>query len=190
MLVCGGDLNSRTKTLLDFIPDVDGNVKSRTNPDSDKNYHGDHFIQFLKDKRALICNGRITPQLNNFTFIGTRGRSVPDYIYCPHDHIQFCKEVKVLTVTNIINDLKLAVPRSLPDHSIITCVFDMSSNIQCPGSVPHQPEGQNLKPPKKNIRKIDPSFMSSPSVIDQINSTILRLESLNQNQVEIDSFLF
>ena len=188
LLVCGGDLNSRTKTLLDFIPDVDGNVKPRTNPDSDKNSHGDHFIQFLKDKRALICNGRVTPQFNNFTFIGTRGRSVPDYIYCPHDHIQYCKELKVLTVTNIINDLKLPVPRSLPDHSIITCVFDLSSIVECPESLPTCTEGQNPKctNQKKNIRKIDENFMSSPTVIEQIHSTILKLENVNQNQVDID----
>ena len=42
----GGDLNARTKDLQDFIPEIDGNLATRTNPDSIKNSHGSSFITF------------------------------------------------------------------------------------------------------------------------------------------------
>ena len=75
----GSDLNSRTKDDLDYIPDVDGDTPPRINPDQERNNHGKCFLQFLKDNRALICNGRITPEQNDFTFVSPQGRSVPDY---------------------------------------------------------------------------------------------------------------
>ena len=65
----GGDLNARTKQLQDFIPEVDGDLPIRSNPDNIKNAHGNSFITFLKDNRSVILNGRITPHLNNYTFV-------------------------------------------------------------------------------------------------------------------------
>ena len=124
-MICGGDLNSRTKDDLDFIPDVDGNNAPRSNPDQVKNSHGSHFLDFLKNNRALICNGRVTPELNDFTFISPRGRSVPDYIYCPADHINYCSSCSVLKMSSAIDQFKLPVPSSIPDHSIVISEFDM-----------------------------------------------------------------
>ena len=92
LLICGGDLNARTKTMLDYIPDVDGlDFAPRANPDNDKNSHGDHFIQFLKDKRALICNGRITPEFDNFTFL------IPGVV------LSLTVYTVQLTISNIVN---------------------------------------------------------------------------------------
>ena len=92
LLVGAGDVNSRTKQLLDYIPDIDGDlIPERFNPDKTKNSHGDAFLTFLKGNRAIILNGRITPHFNNYTFVTSRGCSVPDYIFCPVNHMHFCK---------------------------------------------------------------------------------------------------
>ena len=54
LVVGGGDVNSRTKDLVDFIADIDGSlIPSRSNPDRTKNRHADSFINFLK--RSLIA---------------------------------------------------------------------------------------------------------------------------------------
>ena len=80
LIIGGGDLNARTKDIIDFVPDIDGNlIPTRENPDKVKNSHAEPFI-FLKDNRSIILYGRITPQFNNFTFVNSRGCSVPDYI--------------------------------------------------------------------------------------------------------------
>ena len=92
LLIGGGDLNSRTKESLDFIPEIDGNlISKRYNPDKTKNAHGDCFLTFLKENRTLILNGR------------KRGASVPDYMFCPVDHLEYCNEVKVLLISDIVN---------------------------------------------------------------------------------------
>ena len=107
LLVGAGDLNSRTQQIPDYLPDVDGDVPARTNPDAKRNSHGSHFITFLKDNRAVILNGRVTPELNDFTFVSTRGCSVPDYIFCPLDDLHYCTEMKTLLIRDLVNSLML-----------------------------------------------------------------------------------
>ena len=70
-------------SFIEYLPDIGGNLPLRINPDKSKNSHGNHFVTFLKDNRTIILNGRVTPELNNFTFVSPRGSSVPDYIFCP-----------------------------------------------------------------------------------------------------------
>ena len=154
LLVAGGDLNSRTRTDPDFIADIDGHTAPRQNPDKDKNSHGDFFLNFLKDNRALICNGRITPELNDFTFINPRGCSMPDYIYCPADHIQYCSLLQVIKVSDVINFYNLPVPSSLPDHSILVAEFDIKY-VSYPTQKPPSASIQN-----KKVKKIFVKFMT------------------------------
>ena len=187
LVVAGGDLNSRTKKELDYLPEIDGKlVTPRSNPDHVKNSHGGFFLQFLKDNRALICNGRITPELNDFTFLGARGRSVPDYIYCPADHVQYCKLVKVYTVSDIINDYSLDIPSSLPDHSMIVSHFDIDTNCDFIPSVPktkssnHLPLNATTIKKKMNVKKIYDNFFMNDEIF-QINNTIRKIEIMNVN---------
>ena len=50
LLIGAGDVNSRTKMLLDYVPDVDGSlIPPRSNPDNVKNAHAESFLSFLKD---------------------------------------------------------------------------------------------------------------------------------------------
>ena len=73
LIVGGGDVNSRTKNMIDFLPDIDGNlIPIRENPDQTKNSHANSFITFLKDNRSIILNGRITSEFNNYTFVNPR----------------------------------------------------------------------------------------------------------------------
>ena len=193
LVVGGGDLNSRTRGEKDYIDFIDGNTAVRINPDQEKNSHGNFFLQFLKDNRALICNGRVTPEFNDFTFLSPRGRSVPDYIYCPADHINYCTSIKVLRVSDAINKFKLQVPRTLPDHSILISEFDISPSViytpvthtpvtqNQPGHLPFQPKI------KKNVRKIDKSFMCSEETIKQVNQTIRKLESFNEDKIALNN---
>jgi hypothetical protein len=196
LLIGGGDLNSRVKDMLDYIPDIDGKlIPSRKNPDRIKNKHGDCFISFLKDNRSLILNGRITPQFNNYTFVSTRGCSVPDFLFCPVDQLVFCTEMKTILMSDIVNDYNLPPPNSLPDHSILkgtfhTSYFDNNSRqlnypLGFPQHLPINNSGES-RPPKPNLNKMPSNFFMTDEIHGQVLETITKIENVLQTQISVD----
>ena len=93
LLVGTGDLNARIRSENDFIEDIDGHIPPRINPDSVKNPHGNHFLTFLKGNRAIVLNGSVSRENNNFKFHSPRCRSVPDHMFCPTDQFSYCKKM-------------------------------------------------------------------------------------------------
>ena len=190
ILIGGGDLNARTKDMIDYLPDIDGNLPPRYNPDLIKNAHGNNFITFLKDNRAIILNGRITPEYNNFTFVSTRGSSVPDYMFCPLDHHQYCTDMKTLLVRDLVNSMTIPPPPRLPDHSVLSATFlsshyNFGQNEQS-SFEPFQNDIPSNKISKKNLKKINDNFFMSESITRQVVDTIVRLESIESTQGEVD----
>ena len=196
LLVGSGDVNCRTKETLDFIPEIDGSlIPKRFNPDQVKNQHANCFLTFLKENRAIILNGRVTPELNNFTFVSpNRGSSVPDYQFCPVEHLQYCTKMKTMLMTEAVNLSGIHPPLKLPDHPILlgsfnTSIFDILNNgkfeKQTQFSEFEEPQAPKRQP-KKNLKKIDESFFMSDDIKLQLQNTILRLENALQNQNELD----
>ena len=192
LLVGSGDLNARTKDMIDYLPDVDGIVPTRYNPDLKKNSHGNNFITFLKDTRSIILNGRVTPQYNDFTFVSPRGSSVPDYMMCPLNHLVYCEKMETLLIKDVVNKLSIPPPQSLPDHSILTGTFLISSFEH---GQPDKNAFKNndtimsaLKPKnvKKNLRKIDETFFISEEVCTMVTETIAKIENCQKNQDELN----
>ena len=196
LLIGGGDLNSRTKNMIDYLPDIDGNlIPPRNNPDQIKNSHADSFITFLKDNRSIILNGRVTPQFNDYTFVTQRGCSVPDYLFCPVDHLTFCSEMKTILMKDVVNMLNIQPPRSLPDHSLLMGTFETSFYVKSSGQ--HFPQNfpRVLNPhkshfsipkQKKNLKKMSSEFLMTPETRQQVLLTINRIESAQSSQQEIN----
>ena len=101
-IVLAGDLNSKIGNMEDFIPEVD-NLHVHKLLDTAKNKHGYELLNFLVETNTCVCNGRVTPQLNNYTYIHTRGKSVIDYIIIPVDAIKQCIEFQVKNVRDLLN---------------------------------------------------------------------------------------
>ena len=196
LLVGAGDVNSRTKEIIDYIPEIDGGlIPPRSNPDQSKNSHGNCFLTFLKENRSVILNGRITPELNNFTFVSpNRGSSVPDYQFCPTDHLQYCTQMKTMLMTEIVNVTGFHPPLNLPDHSILigtfnTSIFNLMKNENLQKEAQYNTLNDFQIPtrkPKKNLSKINDQFFMSDEVKLQVENTILRLENIVHNQAQLD----
>ena len=188
--VGAGDYNSRTKQEIDFSPDIDGGlVPPRVNLDQVKNAHGDSFISFLKDNRAVILNGRITPEFKFFTFVTSRGASVPDYIICPVENLINCESFKVLLMSDIVNMFNLIPPQTLPDHSFLLSSFvtHQTNTDALPMPVP---PGNGTSIPKRktrqNLNKIKKEFFMSAETQQLVQETITRLKFNVNSQNEID----
>ena len=83
-ILLAGDLNSKVGDLSDFINEVDNNIAPRVTFDKVANRHGKELIEFLIESKMCLCNGRISPEKDNYTIIHPRGKSVIDYIIVPH----------------------------------------------------------------------------------------------------------
>ena len=95
-----GDMHARCGQESDVVAVIDGSdIRSRNVIDDTKNSRGPIFMDFLKSVNYLLINGRITPELDNFTCISHKGRSVVDYMFTPRENIKNIEQCAVLTVT-------------------------------------------------------------------------------------------
>ena len=54
---------------------------------------------------------------------------MPDYVFSPIDHMHFCKEMKTLLMSDIVNASGLIPPQTLPDHSILQGTFETFETV-------------------------------------------------------------
>ena len=173
LLVGAGDLNIRTKQLLDFIPVIDGN----------------QILDFLKHTRSLILNGRITPKLNNFTFASSRGCSVPGYIFCPVSHLNYCHKMETLLMSDIVFSSGLDPPNFLPGHSFVkgTLITSLSMTVAPKPSVSKH-FNTHPKRIKPNLSATGyNSFFLSTEVRNEVINTIRKIETISCNQQKVDT---
>ena len=96
-----GDMNARYNHESDVVAVIDENdIRSRTVIDETKNSRGQIFMDFLKSVNNSLINGRVTPDMDNFTCISHKERSVVDYMFMPRENIQNTEKFAVLTVTS------------------------------------------------------------------------------------------
>ena len=119
-----GDLNSRIGSDDDHIPELDDiPVRVPLDIHGKVNKHGECLLDFLKDTKMCIINGRVTPDHDDFTYISSRGKSVVDYFIVPHEQINDCKSMDVYTMKNLVNRFNLnsciTDLKHIPDHSVL-----------------------------------------------------------------------
>lgn len=129
LLICG-DFNSRTSTNNDFVihddslhmsvlPDeyISDNFLSRYSQDKGHvNNNGLLLLDFCKQTGVRIMNGRVGKDngIGKYTFIGSRGSSVIDYVLASEDLFRFVK------------DFEVQDPNILSDHCIINFSFEFN----------------------------------------------------------------
>ncbi len=69
--------------MADYIDGIDS-ISDRYVADSDISNYGDNLIEFLTDSSCCVVYSR-TSICDDFTHIGSTGRSVYDYYITPHD---------------------------------------------------------------------------------------------------------
>ncbi len=175
MYICG-DLNSRVGALTDFIEGVD-DMSERDVVDYDVNAYGDMLIEFLISSNMCILNGRNTI-CNDFTRIGTTGRSVVDYCVVSHEHLSKFTQFEVHRMIKLMEITGIMVEKP-PDHSILCWDFDV-------GEMEDVNICENVNKYKEvckyDVSNVPDDFMGDESVVKKIQDTISRLEQIEGNQ--------
>ena len=190
----GGDFNARIGNEKDYVENVDG-VNDRVELDSVKCGHGDAMLDFLKETKMMVLNGRMRAESNNFTSTSGKGRAVVDYVAIPHEDIVKMKEFKVILMADIMKTYRLQEMIGdrckTPDHSILvvtTCSSyyreELENNLN---AETYENSAANSKGQKQyDVKSIPESFMANQDWNDACQELIEELLLLTRNQNQID----
>ena len=197
-IILAGDLNSKIGNMEDYIPEID-NVQPRSILDHSRNKHGQELINFLLESNMCVCNGRITPQFDNYTYVHTRGKSIIDYIIVPVDAVKQCIKFEVKTVRDLLctsgdfsnEEVEL---RNLPDHSVLVLHLNVNTCDQSVNAVV-QSSYENVNLENQNdeyfrrykVDSLPPEFLKNDSARAAFSQLIEESCLLTQkNQCEVD----
>ncbi len=181
---CCGDINARIGHLLDCSADIDISLPKRIVIDEKDNSHGKGFVDFLVENKFCVLNGRFQSDRDNFTYIG-RGRSVVDYIFCPHDDFEKCSNFVVTTSKELVEKYglqSLISERSKPpDHSLLQVKISIAG-LDKPVPVNHTAHDKR----SYNVSNIPSSFMNNDTACNELLNLISELELCRENQTNVD----
>ena len=188
-----GDVNARCGRESDVVAVIDGNrLLDRRITDETKNTRGPIFMDFLKSVNCCLLNGRVTPDLDNFTCISHKGRSVVDYMFVPYENIDNIEQFAVLPITELSSKFDIHTDRGKPGHSILCAELTVSFvNHISVGENDHKSQQSHVLNErmyfKHNTKEMPPNFMASDDILRQINATVDAIEQRVANQENIDS---
>ena len=91
------------------------------------NTHGKELIEFVRDVRMVVLNGRGSSNNDSFTFISTNGSSVVDYCLIPIEQWNLIGPLSVLSPLEVSHRFHIPIDCSLPDHSILLWSIKLDS---------------------------------------------------------------
>ena len=193
-LIILGDVNGRIGDLQDFNVNID-TIPNRVPLDTVRNSFGDALIEFLKDAKMCVLNGRGDPKLDNYTFISPRGKSVVDYMVTPYSQLTSVSNFHVQSVSELLRkfDIRPGTAK-IPDHSVITCVL----NLSCYETLQNETDATNTENltlsyndqptfRKYDVRNVPQDILSDDISVEAIERLIHKLENENITQREIDA---
>ena len=203
-MILGGDYNGRIGDAIDYIPDVD-DIQPRTPLDHTSNAHGECLINFLKDTGYAVINSRVTSEFDNFTSISTKGTAVVDYICCRNENMSNVLECKVLSMNDVLNEVRSSLPAFQPetmsDHSIILVSLKSGEYLlsELSGDSPNEENenGENSKtweqvgqpkPARFKINGVKPDFLKSPERLNELTGLIDEMLEMKLTQERLDSW--
>ncbi|MES9882132.1 MAG: reverse transcriptase family protein [Sedimenticola sp.] len=200
-----GDVNGRIGETQDYNETLE-KIPQRTPIDKTRNQQGDTFIEFLKDTRMCVVNGRGNRNMDNFTSVSPKGLAVVDYVCTPYECLHRVMDFRVLLVSDCLHTYNITPGTAkLPDHSVLlwkvnlsdyeciqyqrrTATSDSSNtnytsrNDGQPSDIPIEPQPHR----KYNVTDIPTDMFHSDTCIEQINSVIQKLETSENITSEID----
>ena len=142
------------------------------------------FLEFLRDSKCCVLNGRKNLNDDHFTSLSVRGKAVVDYIVTPHNCLDSCLAFKVITAIDLIDQnaatcMNLIGGRChLPDHSLLLLTFKVGVQIT--------EENESVSQSKKRSRTFPENVLSSDMCRFALSELIKQLESCQSTQNSVD----
>ena len=131
VILCG-DLNARIGCRKDT--QLWDNVQDRKVIDQTENKQGERMLTFLNDAKGCVINGRITPELDDYTSVAAhKGHAVVDYCLTRQSDLCAIGNMAVTGVCDIIDELGcehlISTGSKPPDHSLLRLSMECSEAV-------------------------------------------------------------
>ena len=162
VVICG-DFNAWVESKSELSDDLPG----RQVLDETENSQGNLFMSFVNDIKGFSVNGRITPELNDYTSsTGYRGSSVVDYCVMRECDMDCVKSMEVQSCIELIakHDWQYLLTDEChaPDHNQLSISLELSMMLR--EKVVDLNLGAVNYKNKKVFRKVGDEYMKSESV--------------------------
>ena len=153
------------------------------------NQQGDKLLNFTNDIKGCIINGRITPNMDDFTSVtGYKGKAVVDYHITRQSDISGVVKMSVESCNNLIRDNKLTNllnERShVPDHSLLSMWVELSTCVK--ESLVGNTLGSKSVSRRKTYRKTGDNYMNSSTTLRVLPELLERMQKIEANQAEVN----
>lgn len=188
-----GDFNSRIGSRDDIIVGVDDvTLPLRKATDQNCNQYGEQFLDFLRDMKLCIVNGRVSPENDGYTCLKSNGMSVVDYFIVPHISLPTCAEFTVIPVSQCLDSMNLYSLISKhckpPDHSLLKLDFVISNCLDL--EIIETTENHNYEVPVSNkkykMHDMPEEFQNNERWYADLERIIQDVENCRQRQCDID----
>lgn len=142
------------------------------------------LIEFLKDSKCCILNGRLSPQNDHFTSVSTKGKAVVDYIVTPRDCLNRTAlvESKGPECIRLIGDCS-----RLADHSLLFLKFTVGNYSGEDGEVGLSKSSANQSD-QRRPRNLPDQCLSSDMCCTVLMDLIDNLEACQKTPYNIDQW--
>ena len=191
-ILCAGDINARIGNLKYVDENIDLDIPVRKPIDFERKGHFQDFIDFLKDALFTVVNGSITPEYDNFTNV-KRGKSVVDYVFCPHDCISSVLKCNVDLANDLVNNCSanqyIGMRSKVPDHSMITTRVKWGLSVNATTAHAYETSENSNTTGKKvyAFKNLNTESLKSETWILALQNIINRLSTRIDMQNNLDS---
>ena len=197
VLICG-DFNARigTKNNCQIFDDI----APRISLDNVSNSQGDKLLSFINDIKGCIINGRVSPELNDFTSVtGYKGKAVVDYFITRQNDLNAIVKFNVIGCTEIIAKYELEQLVSdvsrIPDHCMLCVEVEMSVGVR--DKIVSDGVEQNIPNKRTKVyRKFGEEYMNSevaerviPELIEMLENKVKTQNEMNECYDHLINFL-
>ena len=135
-----------------------------------------------------VLNGRLGDN-GQFTCISTKGKSVVDYAFIPHEQLHFWTDFNIHLITDIISNNRVLQPERTPDHSLLTWKLLLPNVMQVDENCPNPQKHKWY-----NLKNIPDSFMNSNDNdlmqhIGQIEQKLNHIDMLDEAYADFKEFV-
>ncbi len=194
LFICG-DLNSRIGELQDYIQEID-EIEPRKGIDLVTNKHGESMINFTREAKVAVINGRITTDEDDYTSITIKGYSVVDYAITGYESLHKVSRCRIIAVSDLTDSLGIAAETKISDHSIVefeyvpydTDVVHSQANYTQVAPPPSYAGDKPKAQPHFRVKAVPDEFMNRAESIAKCELLIDELINLRKKQEEVDKW--